>query len=326
MILRNVIATIAGLLCGLIAAPAAATDYPSRPVRLIVPFAAGGPSDFQARLIAQKLAEELKQPFIVENRPGAAGNIGVEAAAKAAPDGHTLLLCSTGPLVVNPAMFDKLPFNVQKDLAPVALLTLAPTVLAVNPDSPATSFAQLMQMIKEAPGKFSHASGGEGTTQHLAAELLKSMAGLQMTHVAYRGEGPATNDALAGHVPIIFMSIGTGTPYFRSGRLRPLAVTSAQRNPALPDVPSIAESGLTGYAITAWQGLLVPAGTPPEIVQKLNRSVNRILNDDAEVRNRLGSSGNTMGSGSPEDFERFLRSETTKWARLVTISGAKPAN
>lgn len=320
---RETVSAIA-LACLLPALPAAARDdYPAKPIRLIVPFAAGGPSDTQARMIAQKLSDELKQAVVVENKPGAAGNIGADLVAKAPADGYTLLFCSTGPLVVNRAVFERMPFDTFRDFAPVVLVSSAPTVLAVHPSVPAENFAALLALVKRNPGKYSYASGGEGSTQHMSGELLKSMADLNMTHVPYKGEGPATNDALAGHVPIIFTSVGTGLPNFRAGRLRPLAVTSPARNPALPQVPTFAESGLPGYELTAWQGILAPADTPRAIVERVNSAVVKVL-QSAEVSERLTSAGNVPGGGSPAEFAAFIQQEAPRWARIVKVAGIKP--
>jgi tripartite-type tricarboxylate transporter receptor subunit TctC len=310
--------------CLLAALPAAAQDYPVRPIKLIVPFAAGGPSDTQARMIAQKLSEDLKQPVLVDNKPGAAGNIGADLVAKASPDGYTLLFSSTGPLVVNPAVFERMPFDTFKDFAPVVLVSSAPSVLAVHPSVPAETFTALLALVKASPEKYSYASGGEGTTQHMSGELLKEMAGVRMTHVPYKGGGPAISDALAGHVPIIFTDVGTGLPHFRAGRLRPLAVTSPARNPALPQVPTLAESGLPGYAVSAWQGILAPADTPPPIVARLNTAVVVILRSP-EVSQRLTSVGNVPGGNTPAEFAAFLREEAPRWARIVKAAAIKPA-
>ncbi|MGV3653512.1 MAG: Bug family tripartite tricarboxylate transporter substrate binding protein [Noviherbaspirillum sp.] len=306
----------------LFASLANAQEYPSRPIRLVVPYSAGGPSDSQARMIGQKLSDMMKQPVIVENRPGGAGNIGADLVAKAKPDGYTLLFCSTGALVVNPHIFGKMPFNALTDFAPIALVSSAPTVLAVHPGVPAANIGELIRLIKADPDKFSYASGGEGTTQHLSGELLKGMAGLKMAHIPYKGEGQSTTDALGGHVPIIFNSVGTGLPNYQAGKLRPLAVTSAQRNPALPDVPTLAESGLSGYEVTAWQGVLAPAGTPLAIIGKLNAAIGNIIKSP-EITEKLTSVGNVPAEGTAEEFATFIRTEMPRWGKLVRQAGIK---
>ena len=318
---RELLSTFA-VACLAAVGPSFAQGYPSKPIRLVVPFAPGGPSDSQARLIAQKLSEDLKQPVLVENKPGAAGNIGVDFVAKAPADGYTLLFCSTGPLLVNPAVFEHMPFDTFRDLAPVVLASSAPTVLAVHPSVPAEDISALLALVRANPDKYSYASGGEGTTQHLSGELLKSMADLKMAHVPYKGEGPATTDALGGHVPIIFTSVGTGLPNFRSGRLRPLAVTSSKRNPALPKVPTLVESGLAGYEVIAWQGVLAPARTPTPIVERLNLAFRKVL-QSPDVVERLISVGNVPGGGTSSEFAAFMEQEAPRWARMVKAAGVK---
>ncbi|WP_454689717.1 Bug family tripartite tricarboxylate transporter substrate binding protein [Achromobacter aloeverae] len=307
------------------ASPADAQDYPSHAIRLIVPYSPGGPSDTQARMIGQKLSERLGQPVIVENHAGGAGNIGAGLVARAKPDGYTLLFCSTGPIMVNPHLFSKMPFDPLKDLAPVALVSLAPSVLAVNPKVPASNIGELIALIRANPEKFSYASGGEGTTQHLSGELLKDMGGLKMRHIPYKGEAPATVDALGDHVPIIFTSVGTGLPNFKLGRLRPLAVTSARRNPALPDVPALAESGFPGYEVTAWQAVFAPAGTPSNIVDRLNVAVRSVV-ESPDISGKLMAEGNVPAGDSVQAVSAFLRKEAPHWATLVKQAGVAPVN
>lgn len=296
-----------------------AQDYPSQPIRLVVPFSAGGPSDSQARLLGQKLSEVIKQPVIVENRPGGAGSIGVNFVSNAKPDGYTLLFCSTGPLAINPHIFSEMS-DPLKDLTPVGLVSSAPSVLAVHPDVPASNIDELIELIRTNPGKFSYASGGEGTTQHLSGELFKKMAGLEMLHVPYKGEGQSTIDVLGGHIPIIFNSVGTGLPNFEAGNLRALAVTSAQRNPALPNIPTLAESGIPDYEVTAWQGIFAPAGTPNEIIVQLNAAIREVL-ELPDFIERLESVGNVPAAGTVDDFSAFLQRDVPRWATLVELVG-----
>lgn len=306
-----------------IPASAWAQQYPTKPIRLIVPFAPGGPSDAQARLLAGPLQEELKQTVIVENKAGGAGNIGVGQVARSDANGYTLLFCSTGPLVINPALFERMPFDLFKDFAPVALVSQAPTVLAVHPSVPATDVKAFVELVRTHPDKYSYASGGEGTTQHLSGAMLNSIAGLQLTHVPYKGEGPATVDALGGHVPAIFTSVGTGLQHFRTGKLRPLAVTSAQRNPALPEVPTMLEAGFAGFQLTAWQAVLAPSGTPEAIIGRVNQAILAVLQKH-DIRQQLTSVGNMPGNGTPAEFGAFLRDEARRWKQLVQAAGIKP--
>lgn len=322
---RQFLAAAAGSAAAWAAIPASAwaQEYPTKPIRVIVPFAPGGPSDVQARLLASRLQEELKQAVIVENKAGGAGNIGVSQAARSDADGYTLLFCSTGPLVINPALSEHMPFDLFKDFAPVALVSQAPTVLAVHPSVPATDVKAFVELVRTHPSKYSYASGGQGTTQHLSGAMLNSIAGLQLTHVPYKGEGPATVDALAGHVPAIFTSVGTGLQNFRTGKLRPLAVTSAQRNPALPEVPTMLEAGFTGFQLMAWQAVLAPAGTPEPVIERLNQAILALL-QKPDVRQQMTAVGNVPGHGTPAEFGAFLRDEARRWKQLVQTAGLKP--
>lgn len=303
------------------AAVAVAQEYPSRLIRLVVPFSAGGPTDAQARGLAQKLGEVFKQSVIVDNRPGGASNIGTDIVAKAAPDGYTLLFCSA-TLAVNPSLFDKLPFDAVKDFAPITLFSFAPSVLGVHPSLQVRDVKELIELLKANPDKYSFASGGNGSTQQLAGERLKIMTGVRMNHVPYKGEGPAMTDAIGGHVPMIFASVTSAMPFIQSGKLKALAVTSAKRNPALPDVPTIAESGLPGFDITAWFGILAPAGTPRDIIQKLNAAMVKIINSP-EMSEKIISLGGTPAANTPEEFAAFLKSDIPRWAKLVKDAEAK---
>lgn len=296
-----------------------AQDYPVRPIRIIVPFSAGGPTDGQARVLAFKLSEALKQTVYVENRAGGASNIGTDYVAKAAPDGYTLLFTSV-TLALNPSLFDKLPFNPVKDFAPITLFSFAPSVLAVHPGLPVRDVKELISLLKINPGKYSFASGGNGSTQQLAGERMKLMAGVQANHIPYKGEAPAMTDLIGGHVSMIFANITTAAPYIHTGRIKPLAVTSAKRSPVLPDVPTMAESGLPGFDVVAWFGVLAPAGTPREIVQKLNTAMVKIIKSP-EMSAKITAEGGTPAANSPEEFATFLNAEVPRWSKLIRESG-----
>ncbi|WP_241673258.1 tripartite tricarboxylate transporter substrate binding protein [Lacisediminimonas profundi] len=296
-----------------------AQDYPNRSIRIVVPFSAGGPTDAQARALALKLSEEFKQSVFVENRPGGASNIGTGAVAKATPDGYTLLFCSA-TLAINPSLFDKLPFNALKDFAPITLFSFVPSVLATHPGVPARDLKELLSLLRANPEKYSFASGGTGSTQQLAGERMKLMAGVQAIHVPYKGEAPAMSDLLGGQVPMIFASIATAAPHIKSGRIRAIAVTSAKRNPALPNVPAMAESGLPGFDVMAWFGILAPAGTPREIVQKLNAAMVKIIQSE-EISAKIIAQGGAPAANSPEEFSAFLNAEVPRWSKLIKESG-----
>lgn len=302
--------------------PAWSTDYPTKPIRLIVPFAAGGPTDALARAFALQLAENLKQSVVVENKSGAGGNIGVEFVSKAPPDGYTLGFGTNGPLAGNVSLFKSLGYDPSKDLAPVTRIAYVPNIIAVSPNLGVKSLQELISLLKANPDKYSFASGGNGTTQHLGGELLKSMTGTRMTHIPYKGEGPALNDALGGQVPIIFSSLAVGVPYVTSGRLRALAVTSRGRSPALPDVPAATEAGVPGYELTAWYGLVAPPGTPSEIIRKLNSASLQVINSP-QFSQKLIAVGGTPAATTPEEFGAFIRSEIPRWAEIVKQTGAK---
>jgi len=302
------------------ALPAAALDYPTRPVHFIVPYPPGGTTDVLARIIAQWLSEKLGQQFIVENKPGGGNNIGTDYVAKAAPDGYTMLLVNPAN-GINATLYRNLPFNFIRDIAPVAGLVRTPNVMEVTPSLPVKTVAEFIAYCKANPGKINMASSGSGTSVHLSGELFKSMTGCQMLHVPYKGAGPALTDLIAGQVHVIFDNLPSSSPFIKSGRLRALAVTSAQRDPSLPDVPTVGET-VPGYEATAWFGLGMPKGTPREAIEKVNAEVNRAL-ADPKMRERLAELGGTPLAGTPEDFGNVIRSETEKWSKVVISSGAK---
>ena len=301
--------------------PVLAQTYPSRPVRLVVPFAAGGPTDIIARLIGQWLSERLGQPFVIENRAGAGGTVGTEAVVRADPDGYTLLQVAAYN-VVNSALYKNLNFSFVRDVVPVASMITVPLVLVVHPSLPAKTIPEFIAYAKANPGKINMASSGIGATPHVTGELFKMMAGVDMVHVPYRGAGPAYADLVGGHVEVMFDFIPSSVEYIRSGKLRGVGVTSTARVVALPDVPSIGQF-VPGYEASGWFGLGAPRNTPGEVVAAINKATNEILMDE-KVKARLGDLGGTALVGSPADFGKFIAVETEKWAKVVQFSGAKP--
>jgi len=306
----------------LIAAGAGAQSYPTKPIRLVVPFPAGGTTDILAREVGQRLSLSLGQSVVVDNRPGAGGNIGSELVAKSAPDGYTLLMATVGTHAINPSLYAKMPYDHVKDFAPVVLVAGVPNVLEVTPSLPVNSVADLIKLAKEKPGQINFASSGNGTSIHLSGELFKTMAGVDMTHVPYKGSAPALTDLIGGQVQVMFDNLPSSLPQIKAGKLRAIAVTSAERAPALPNVPTIAESGLPGFEATSWFGLVAPAGTPPAIIARINADVNQWL-QSPEAREKLLAQGAAAAGGTPEQFAAYIRTETEKWARVVKASGAK---
>ena len=300
-----------------------AQNYPSRPIRLVVPYPPGGPLDIMARAIGQKLTEAWSQPVVVDNRAGAGGNIGAELVAKSPADGYTLLMGAVATHAINPTLYGKLPYDPVKDFAPVALVAQVPNILVVNPSVPARSVKELIELARARPGYLNFGSGSTGSTGHLAGELFNAMAGVQMVHIPYKGGAPAMADLLAGQVQLMFDNLANALPNVRAGRLRALAVTTLARSPAMPDLPTIAESGLPGFDLTTWFGLMVPAGTPPEIVIKLNAGIARALNAK-DMRERLEKMGaEPPADNTPEHFAAFIRAEAAKYAKVVKESGAR---
>jgi tripartite-type tricarboxylate transporter receptor subunit TctC len=309
------------LLAWAAASLASAQAYPTKPIRLIVPAAPGGGTDYSARLIGTKLTEAWGQTVVIDNRTGAAGNIGVELAVKAVPDGHTLVMPITS-FPVNPALYARLPFDTQKDLAPIALVASAPLLLVVNPQVQAKTVNELIALAKARPGQLNYANSGSGTTAHLAGELLKRVAGVDIVGIAYKGGGPAIVDLIAGSVHVYFATIPAAIQQVKAGRLRALAVTSTSRVAELADIPTVAESGLPGFQVIGWFGLFTPAGTPRPIISKLNNEIVRVLKT-AETRDKLSGHGLIPGGGSPEDLGRFLAEEIARWSKLVKEAGIK---
>ncbi len=305
-----------------IAAAAGAQVYPTKPIRLVVPFPPGGTTDILAREVGQRLSLSLGQSVVVDNRPGAAGNIGSELVAKSAPDGYTLLMATVGTHAINPSLYAKMPYDHVKDFAPVILVASVPNVLEVTPSLPVYSVADLIKLAKEKPGQINFASSGSGTSIHLSGELFKTMAGVDMTHVPYKGSAPALADLIGGQVQVMFDNLPSSLPQIKAGKLRAIAVTSAERAPALPNVPTIAESDLPGFEATSWFGLVAPAGTPPAIIARINTDVNQWL-QSSEAKEKLLAQGAVAAGGTPEQFAAYIHAETEKWARVVKASGAR---
>ena len=303
-------------------AQAPAGPYPSRPVRIVVGFPPGQATDIVARILAEKLTNRLGQPFIVENKPGAAGIIGSEAALKSPPDGYTLLFSSSGPLAVNPSLYSKLPYDPVADIQPIALAARVPLFLVVNPGTPYRSLKDLLDAARAAPGNINYASGGSGVTNHLAMELLKSATGVQMTHVPYKGGPPAVSDLIAGHVGVMFETGPAVVPHINAGKLRAIGAGGATRSSALPQVPTIAEQGVAGFDAVAWIGLVGPAGMPPAIVQKLNAEMGAVFSMP-DVKERLVALGAEPAPNSVEEFRAYIREEMAKWGKAVRASGAR---
>jgi len=303
-------------------AAAAADAYPARPIRFVVAFPPGGGTDIIARSIAQKLAERLAQQVVVDNRPGAGGNIGTDIVAKSAPDGYTLLMGSAGPLAINASLFDKMPFDPIRDLAPVTLAASTPNVLVVHPSLKAATVNELIALAKARPGEINFASSGHGTPAHLAGELFNSMAGVKLVHVPYKGAAPALADLLGGQVQLMFSTMPPALPHVKDGKLRALAVTSSKRSRAMLELPTVDEVALPGFEANTWHGVVVPAGTPAAIVARLNREIVAILHLPEVVERLSGQGAEALGS-TPEEFAAYIRSESVKWAKVVRDSGAK---
>jgi len=297
-----------------------AQAYPTRPVRLIAPFAAGGGADIVARLIGQWLSERLGQPFVIENRPGAAGNIGTEAVVRSAPDGYTLLLAAS-PNAINASLYDKLSFDFIRDIAPVASIMRVANVMVVHPAVPATTVSEFITHAKANAGKVSMASGGNGSTSHISGELFKMMTAVSIVHVPYRGNGRALTDLLGGQVQVMFPSVTSSFEYIRSGKVRALGVTTATRSPGLPDIPTVAEF-LPGYESSFWYGIGAPKNTPVEIADKLNKEINAGL-ADPKMKARLAEWGTTLLAGSPAEFGKLLADETEKWGNVIRALNIK---
>ncbi len=309
-------------LLALHAAPAAAQGaYPTKPVTIVVPFSAGGTTDILARVVGQAISGDLGQTVIIDNKPGAGGNIGAAAVARAPADGYTLLMGTVGTHAINEALYKKLPFDPTKDFAPLSRVAMVPNVLVVPVALPYKSVADIIAAAKAQPGKLTYASSGIGTSIHLSGELFKSMTGTEILHVPYKGSSPALTDLLGGQVMMMFDNLPSAMQHIRGGKLRALAVTAAKRSPELPDVPTVAEAGVKGFEATSWFGLFAPAGTPPQVVSKLNAAIVKALGS-AEVKKKLSEQGAEPHPEKPEQFAAFIRAESAKWTKVVRDSGA----
>ena len=300
---------------------ARAQAYPAQPVRIVVPFAPGGANDITARLIGQWLSERLGQQFIIENRPGGGGNIGIEAVVRSPADGYTLLVVGT-TAAINATLFEKLNYNFIRDIAPVASIIRVPHVMQVNPSLPVATVPEFIAYAKANPGKISMGSGGNGSPAHVTGELFKMMTGVNLTHVPYRGAGPAITDLLGGQIQVTFTDMAASIEYIRAGKLRALAVTTATRSEALPDIPTVGDF-VSGFEASQWVGLCAPKNTPPEIIGKLNTEINTGL-ADPRLKARFADLGGTVLPGSPAEFGKLIADDTEKWGKVVKLSGAKP--
>jgi tripartite-type tricarboxylate transporter receptor subunit TctC len=320
---RNVSAFLAAIAASLLLAfGAMAADYPTRPVTIVVAFTPGGPSDVLARILGKKLEQILGQPFIVENRPGAGGNIAAEQVSRAAPDGYTLLNGNNSILATNAALYKKINFDPEKDFIPLSLIGTQANILVVNPKVPANSMAELIAFAKANPGKLNFASSGYGAAAHLAGELFKTEAKIDIVHVAYKGAAPALQDLIAGQTQMMFATAASVIGQIKSGLVRPLAVTTLKRTAILPDTPTVDELGLKGFDATTWHGLVAPAGTPKNVIDTLSRAIVTALNDPA-VRKSLGDLGVDIVGNSPAEFAAYIKAEIPKWTAVVKASGAQ---
>ena len=298
------------------------TSYPSKPIRMIVPSAPGSGPDIMARAIGQKLTEALGQTIVIDDKPGAGGIIGSEAAAKASPDGYTLIMSNAGAHTVNPGLYAKLPYDPVKDFAPVTLVALAPNILIVHPTLPVRNVKDLIALAKAKPGELTFGSGGNGSTAHLSGEMFKTMAGINIVHIPFKGSPAAVIGVIAGQIALAIPNIPPALPHVRSGKLKALAVTTAKRAAGVPDLPTVAEAGLPGYEATAWFGVLAPAATPPQIIARLNAAIVKIAHA-REMQERLTAEGADAVGNTPEQFAQIIKSDIAKWAKVIKASGAR---
>lgn len=315
--------SVAALALGAMLCPASAQDYPAKPVTLVVPFAPGGSSDVISRFVGQKLSEKWKQSVIIDNKAGGAGQIAMQAVARATPDGYTLILGHIGTLAVNPAMFDKLSYDYNKEFVPVAMLAIVPSAIAVNPDLPIKDIKDLVAYSRANPGKLNYGSAGNGSAGHLAMEYFKDTVKIDAQHVPYKGTGPMLTDLLAGQTQLTYNGILPLVPHAKTGKLRVIAVGSPKRLELMPDVPTVQEQGFPGFETSQWYGVIAPAGTPAAIVKKLNEDINAVLADPA-IQKRLSDDGAVAGSGSPEAFGAYIAAEEKRWGPVVKKAGIKP--
>lgn len=316
---------LAGLtsVCALLVSfPTFAEVWPTKPVKWIVPYPPGGSTDILARLVGQKLSERLGQPVIIENKSGAGGNIGTDYVAKSAPDGYTIVMANIGPIAINPSLYKNLPYDPAKDLAPVTMLMSVPNLLVANPQFPAKSVKEFIEYAKAQTNPVSYATPGVGTSLHLSGELFAASAGIRMTHVAYKGSGPGLTDTMAGHVPVMFDNMPSALQMVKAGKLRALAITSSQRSPLLPDVPTVAESGIPGYEVAGWFGVMAPSRTPSSIISRMNEEFSTILKMP-DVRTKILEMGGIISGDGPEPFAKFVRGEAEKFSKVVKTANIK---
>jgi tripartite-type tricarboxylate transporter receptor subunit TctC len=316
--LSTILCTVAALAA--FCAAAYAQSYPSKPIRMVVPFAAGGPTDVYARSVGQELSRILGQPVIVDNKPGAGGNLGADFVAKSAPDGYNIVLGAVGAFAVNMTLYPKMPYDVLRDFAPVSLIAIVPMMLVVNPALPVKTPRDLVELAKARPGQLTYGSAGNGTSVHMSTEMFKALTGIDMVHVPYKGVAPAMTDLIGGQLQLMFSDATSAIPHAKSGKVRPVAVT--KRIEVMPEIPTFAELGYAGYDPTVWYGVFAPAGTPRDIVVKLNGAIAKAL-QAPEVRERLISQGANPVSNSPEEFTAFVRDEIARWGKVVKASGAR---
>jgi tripartite-type tricarboxylate transporter receptor subunit TctC len=320
--MRTLARLLAGTLLLCIAAMATAEDYPTKPVRIIVPFAAGGPADLYARFLGQRLEVALRQPFIIDDRPGAGSVIGTDAAAKSAADGYTLLVMSNTQ-TVNESLLPNKPYALMRDFVPIAPINYSDLVLVVHPSVPAKSLAELIALAKSRPGKLNYASSGPGTPYHMAGELFKAMAGVDIVHIPYKGSSQARTDTLGGQVDMMFDAVTTMSEFARAGKVRALATSGKVRSSVLPDVPTLSEAGVPGYEAVLWLGIIAPKNTPPDVVRRLNVEITKIASNPG-VREEWAKQGAVAMTMTADEFGRYLTDDIAKWERIVRISGAKP--
>jgi tripartite-type tricarboxylate transporter receptor subunit TctC len=317
--LRKLLFAVYCLVC-VVTAQAADRAYPSRPIRIIVPFAAGGPTDIVARTVGQQLTIALAQPVVIDNRPGAGGVVGADLAAKSAPDGYTLLLCSTGAMAINPALLPKMPYDALRDLSPITLVVTIPYLLLVNPAFSAQSVKDVLTLGRAKPGQLNYGSAGTGTTSHLAMELFRSMAGIQVTHVPYKGSALAATDLVGGQLQLLFDAPPSSLPFVRSGKLRAIGISTLKRTPLLPEMPTISEAGVPGYEVLTWSGICAPSGTPNPVIARLNQAIVQGVTTP-ETRERFAALGADVVANSADQYGRFIRAELAKWARVIREAG-----
>ncbi|NJD86639.1 MAG: tripartite tricarboxylate transporter substrate binding protein [Betaproteobacteria bacterium] len=319
--MKRALAAFAVSLAVLAPAAALAQAFPTKPIRLVVTYPPGGGADLMARLVAPKMAEALGQQVVVENKPGASGQIGAAEVARAAPDGYTLMLDASS-FAVNPSLYAKLPYDPNRSFTPLAVLALYPNMLVVTPSFPPKDVKELVALAKEKPGTVAFASSGNGSAQHLAGELFKQKAGVDMTHIPYKGGGPAMNDVMGGQVPVFFANVASGLAHVKGGKLRAMAVTGAKRASSLPDTPTMAEAGIPGYEVYEWNAIFAPAGTPPAVVDRLAAAIATAM-QSAEIRARVATLGGEIAGYGPKEAGRFVREQTELWGKVVKAGGIK---